>query len=445
MSMSQEYQFSEEFQLKILAVLAKEPAAYQIYGELTKPQYFKSSMHVDACRIIQDHYEREMERAKVKKTPIVGPTLQVLFEEIRKITKSGAKKALRREYEDLMLDILDADLTDGEYVKDNIKEFGKQAAMTEAILNSVDDIEKGGEYSRIEERVKDAIALGEGMEDLGSDYFATAEDRMERRSQGEVLLKMVPTGLKGVDQVLKGGAYAGELGVIIAPPNRGKSFSLANIAGGAVELGFNAVFYTLEMPEEQVNIRFDSFFTRKSEEYINGSLDKVMKAINNMKKLNYGRLIVKKFPTTSCNINTIRSHLAKLKAMDGFVPDVIIVDYGDLVQPRRAYSDKRFELESVYLDLRDLGAEYDCPVWTASQAGRGSLDKKVVTIADLAEAFNKANIADYMFALCQTVEEKEDNIMRWHIAKHRRGVASVTLDGEIDYDTARFTIHELAG
>ncbi|MNW18658.1 hypothetical protein D3C71_2183110 [compost metagenome] len=57
----------------------------------------------------------------------------------------------------------------------------------------------------------------------------------------------------------------------------------------------------------------------------------------------------------------------------------------------------------------------------------------------MAEAFNKANIADFMVALCQTVEEKRDLIMRWHIAKFRDGEANITLDGDIDYGTAVMT------
>ena len=87
-----------------------------------------------------------------------------------------------------------------------------------------------------------------------------------------------------------------------------------------------------------------------------------------------------------------------------------------------------------------MGDEYSCPVWTASQANRGALDKAVITIGDLAEAFNKANIADFMVALCQTIEEKEEGIMRWHVAKQRDGEANLTLEGDIDYLTAFMTV-----
>jgi replicative DNA helicase len=196
------------------------------------------------------------------------------------------------------------------------------------------------------------------------------------------------------------------------------------------------------MPEKQVTRRYDNRMLKKDFAYLKENASKALTAIHNMQThLKAGRLKIKKYRTNECTIDTIRSYLNRLEMEDGFKPDMIVVDYADLISPRKSYSDKRFELESVYLELRDLADEYKCPVWTASQANRGSLDKKVITIADLAEAFNKANIADLMVALCQTVEEKEDGIMRWHVAKHRNGEANITLEGDIEYLTAFMTVY----
>ncbi len=438
------YEFSETFQLKILAIMAREPATFVSYQEVFKPQYFKKDVHIETARMIIDHYEREMQRAKLKGTPIEAPTLEVFFEEIRKLTKKNKKKyELRDQYHDAIVDMLEEDLTDREYVKENIVQFGREQAMKLAILESADDLEKGTEdYSKIEERVSEAIRVGEDMSDLGTDYFDDEEidKRAENYEAGVDGVRRIPTGMTGMDQIMKGGLGDGELGVVIAPPNRGKSFMLTNIGAGAVLEGFNVAHYTLEMPEKQVAKRYDNRMTKKDFAFLKENSSKFAQSIKAIKKHMNGKLIIKKYASNMCNINTIRSHLTRLKMEKGFVPDLIVIDYGDLVQPRRNYSDKRFELESVYLDLRDLGDEYQCPVWTASQANRGALDKKVITIGDLAEAFNKANIADFMVALCQTVEEKEDGEMRFHVAKQRDGEANITLEGDINYSTAEINI-----
>jgi len=437
--MSEVYQFAEGFQTKILALMARDKTMFASYRDVLQPKYFRKDVHIDMARILIDYYEQELARASLKKTPVNAPTMEVLWEEMRKLVdKNEKKKKLRHDYEDCIADMMEAALDDAEYIKDSIVKFGKDAAMRHAILDSVDDLEKG-DFDAINERVGKALKVGDDLNDLGVDYFETAQERTEMYSKGSDGTRRIPTGLSGLDKVLKGGLGDGELGVIIAPPNRGKSFALINIGAGAIMEGFNVVHFTLEMPEKQVARRYDNRMTKKDMQYMKENSDKVLTALMNIQKYNKGRLFIKKYKTNECSVNTIRSYLTRLWMEKGFKPDLIIIDYGDLVLPRRTYSDKRFELESVYLDLRDLGDEFFCPVWTASQANRGALDKKVITIADLAEAFNKANIADFMAALCQTTEEKRDNIMRWHVAKHRDGEASITLDGDIDYPTATMT------
>lgn len=438
------YEFAEGFQLKILAVMSREPASFVAFREVFQPRFFKKDVHIETARMIIDHYEREMERSRVKGTEISAPTIEVFFEEIRKLTKKNKKKyELRDQYHDAIVDIMDADLTDSEYVKENMVKFGREQAMKLAILESADDLEKGDEdYTKIEDRVAEAMRIGEDMSDLGTDYFDEEEvdSRAEQYEAGVDGVRRIPTGMSGMDQIMKGGLGDGELGVVIAPPNRGKSFMLTNIGAGAVLEGFNVAHYTLEMPERQVAKRYDNRMTLKDFQYLKENSSAFAKSIKAIAQHKKGRLIIKKYASNMCNVNTIRSHLTRLKMEKNFVPDLIVIDYGDLVQPRKNYSDKRFELESVYLDLRDLGDEFGCPVWTASQANRGALDKKVITIADLAEAFNKANIADFMVALCQTTEEKEDGEMRFHVAKQRDGEANITLEGDIDYSTAQINI-----
>ena len=440
--MAEQYDFSDEFQKKILALIARDKGTFIAYKEVVKPMYFRKSIHIDLCRIIHEHYDKETSRASIKKTPINPPTLEVLWEEVRKLCSNNKNKEnIKDQYNECILDMYEASLGDAEYIKENLVAFGKRSAIERAILQSVEDIEKH-DYSRIEERIRTALSVGDHIEDNGVDYWGDAENRIVRYSSGTDGVRRIPTGLSGIDKVMHGGLGNGELGVIIAPPNRGKSFGLINIGAGAVSEGYNVAHFSLEMPEAQVTKRYDERLLHKDFDYLKSNSNKVLLALQNMQKLNHGKLKIKRFPARSCNINSIRAQLTRWAIDDGFVPDEIIIDYGDIVQPLRNYTDKRFETESVYLDMRDLAIEYDCPVWTASQTNRDGLNKKIVTIADLAEAFNKANHADAMLALCQTDEEKEDGVMRWHVAKQRDGKAGITIDGYIDYDTSTMEAYD---
>jgi replicative DNA helicase len=115
---------------------------------------------------------------------------------------------------------------------------------------------------------------------------------------------------------------------------------------------------------------------------------------------------------------------------EGFKFDLIIDDYPDLVSSTRRYTEKRFELSEVYKEFRDLGGKYNVPIWGASQSGRNSLSKEIITIQDIAEDIGKAAIADVIVALCQTRDEEQVNACRLFMAKVRDGAKKMMFDAK---------------
>ena len=105
-----------------------------------------------------------------------------------------------------------------------------------------------------------------------------------------------------------------------------------------------------------------------------------------------------------------------------FKPDLIIVDYGDLIRPEKFSKDeKRHQLETIYEELRGISQIYECPIWTASQTNRSGLNAEVITMESISEAFNKCFVADFIFSVSRTVEDKQTNGGRIFIAKNRNG------------------------
>jgi hypothetical protein len=104
------------------------------------------------------------------------------------------------------------------------------------------------------------------------------------------------------------------------------------------------------------------------------------------------------------------------------VPDIIILDYGDLIKPESSKRDeKRHQLETIYEELRGLAQESECPVWTASQTNRSGLNAEVITMESISEAFNKCFVADFIFTVSRTIEDKNTNTGRLFLAKNRNG------------------------
>lgn len=433
--MSKAYEFTEALQEKILSVLWKDVSSYQLYKDCVKPWYFKTAVHTDICKIIHDYWD------KYRKPP----TLDVLVEEVNRISaKSKVKQKLGEEYATALANMLENSLEDIEYVKEKIVDFGRKQAMIEAIIKSSQLVEKNPDtnYHKIEEMVKSALMVGEDVGKLGSFMFEGIEERITSYLNGEDVIPRITTGSQVLDARTKGGLGKSEMGVVIAPPGRGKTTFLIDKGAAALEAGYNVVHYSMENNEKQIQRNYDTRLMNKDFEYLKENTDSVIAALLRMKKYRKGELVIKKYPTKKATVDTIRAHLTQLLLHRGFTPDLVIIDYGSLLKPTSSYGERRFDLESVYEDIRALCDEFDCAIWTAAQGNRTSLSKKVVTMADLAECFAIANVADLMIALCQTKREKVKGIMRFFIAKQRDNTDFITLLGSILYTTKKIVINE---
>jgi len=226
----------------------------------------------------------------------------------------------------------------------------------------------------------------------------------------------ISLGWNDIDGLCKGGLGKGELGVVIAPTGAGKSMVLVHLGAEALKLGKTVVHYTLELADTVVASRYDSCITKIPLGQLHSFKEEIYEQVQDME----GTLIVKEYPTKSASTRSLRTHLEKLKMRD-ILPDMVIVDYGDLLRPVSAQKEKRNELESIYEELRGLAKEFECCLWTASQTNRSGLNAEVITLESISEAFNKCFVSDFIFSLSRTVEDKQSNTGRIFVAKNRNG------------------------
>lgn len=336
------------------------------------------------------------------------------------------------------------DITDSAYVLDNLLTFCRQQAVKQAIIESA-DAAKEGNLDGIVERMQVAVATGTDLSDLGS-FYSNVADRIPAYLSGEVVLSTVPTGWSHVDHALGGGLSGGELGVIMAPPNRGKSQALANIAFNATThlvasdnidgRAYRVVFYTLEMATRKILKRLDRRAVGCNARQLTAVPDEFvakLKRQHAMLRAPSGDILIKQFPTRTMSLDDIRSHLDAIETSFSYVPDLIVVDYGDIMRATRRLGETRHEQASCFEDLRTLAGERDVPVWTATQTNRAGVSKRVIRMEDIAESYEKTNVADVIITLCQTPEEEADGRMRLFFAKLRDGQARRTVTASFDF------------
>jgi replicative DNA helicase len=300
-------------------------------------------------------------------------------------------------------------LDSAEFVKETSLEFCRKQKLREAMIKSTTLLQKCS-FDEISVLINDALKAGADS-DFGYDYIKDFEKRFELSTRDTIT-----TGWEKVDQITGGGGGRKELGVVIAPTGVGKSMVLVHLGATALKAGMTVIHYTLELADTVIAGRYDSCITGIRLNEVRERKADIKKSIDDLD----GTLIVKEYPTKTATTNTIRAHLEKLK-QQGIKPDMIIVDYADLLRTLSARKEKREELESIYEDLRAIMQENDCVGWTASQTNRTGLNQEIITMQAISEAFNKCFIADFIFSVSRTSEDKQTNGGRIYIAKNRNG------------------------
>ena len=302
-----------------------------------------------------------------------------------------------------------SDPTDLRYIKETALDFCKKQNLKSAMVKSIGLLQNSS-FDEISQVINDSLKLGVDN-DTGYDYKRDFEERFKPRFRNPV-----GTGWTLIDDICKGGLGQKELGVVIAPTGAGKSMALVHLGTQALKEGKTVVHYTLELQDTVVASRYDSCLTKIPLQDLSSFKEKIYEEVNEVP----GKLIVKEYPTKTASTQTIRNHLEKLR-MRSIDVDMIIIDYGDLLRPVRYLKEKRNELESIYEELRGIAAEYEAPVWTASQTNRSGLNAEVITMESISEAFNKCFVADFIFSISRTVEDKVANSGRLFVAKNRNG------------------------
>jgi len=316
-----------------------------------------------------------------------------------------------------------------EYIKETSLDFCRKQKLKEAMLESV-RLLKNSSFDEISEVINEALKLGSDNK-FGYDYKVDFEKRFELKTRNAV-----STGWKEIDELCKGGLGEGELGVVIAPTGAGKSMALVHLGAEAIKEGKTVIHYTLELASTVIASRYDSCITGVPLKDLYSFKEQIFETVQELE----GNLIIKEYPTKSASPTTIKTHLEKLRQR-GIPIDIIIVDYGDLLRPNVIRKEKRLELETIYEDLRALAQEFKCPCYTASQTNRSGLNAEVITMESISEAFNKCFVADFIFSLSRTIQDKNTNSGRLFIAKNRNGPDGLIYP--IFMDTGKVTIKVL--
>lgn len=151
---------------------------------------------------------------------------------------------------------------------------------------------------------------------------------------------------------------------------------------------------------------------------------------------------IKQFPTGTLSSEQLYMYIESLEQREGFKPDVLILDYADIM---RINADSlRIDTGRLYKDLRALAVEKNLALVSATQGNRESETAKLVGTTNVAEDWSKIGTADVVLTYSQTPSEKQLGLARIFVGKARdTSDHFIALIGQ-SYDTGIFCTDSVA-
>ena len=281
-----------------------------------------------------------------------------------------------------------------EYCSNEIEAFCQQRAMEKAILGSVPMI-NAKDFGTIMTTVRDALLVSLNR-DLGLRYFDDPETRLERMFNGNYV---EPTGWAEIDDLLFGGISRKELLLVSAGPGGGKSICLANLAYNFIQRGLDALYISLELSEDVIAQRFDTMVTGISRKEWKQHKTEIAVRVTSAKE-GKGNLDIKQFPSGTTQ-SQLLSYLKEYHLFYGKMPDLLIVDYLDLMNPN-----EKIDLGDVWTkdklvseQIRDIAVQYNLIVATASQLNRSAVKATQHDHSQIAGGISKINTTDVYWSI----------------------------------------------
>lgn len=447
----QDEKLSGAVQENVLVLLCFSVKYAQLVRHSITPNLFESAVFRDIATHAIDFIDQ-----------FEGKPIQEHIADSLELILNGSDKRKATSYSRVLDNLFAAkDSINEEYIISQLNKFIRQQNLKNAVVKAVGSLEDGDidqaevdlQYGLNKQinSFEPGIMLGDTVESLK--FFETSE-------QG------IPLGIETLDNAgitLK----PKEVILLIAPAKKGKSWFLVQVAKSSLLARKKVLIITLEMGETQYTQRIvQSFYAISAKDAKVKTTTFVKDSRNRLQDIETGEisrptlrddgmkmwltkkmlkdfknrppLMVKQFATSTLTISALKSYLDGLERFHKFIPDVLVLDYPDLMQLDAA--NLRISTGQIYRDLRGIAIDRNIPIATVSQGNRESATSKLVTGEQAAEDYSKIATVDHVITYSQTVKEKELGLARLFVSQSRTAEDKWTSLITQSYATGQFCL-----
>lgn len=437
------FSWDDTFQRKLLGMLLTDHYMLVQALDKIKPEYFSNDAHVLISKILLNYFQKNK----------AIPEKFILEQEIKDKLKDSEDSTLVHYISELgcVYDYYLPGLDTREYLIDKVTYFAKVQSIKIAFHSSLEKMQEAPEdektWNYIYDKMRSAMLIDRTYEP-GLEYFSQIDEMFKRMNEVFEGKDRFTSGFEGIDSALTGGGlFAGQIGAWIGLPGTGKSLALVKAAVQNVLLGHKVLYLTMEMDELGIAQRFTSQFAKVDINALADSRNKIEKTIDHFLagKEDTDLLHIKQFPGGSIDVNGIRAFMAQLE-LRKFKPDLLIVDYvGEMKDDPNL---KKYE--SAYRILRDLrgfGVEKQHCTFTCVQPNQSAAKLEVghyIDESNIGTSFDQFKPLDAFWSINQQPQEKDAEVGRVFVIKHRNGRSRFPFRIGFDYSLGTLDMFQIS-
>jgi len=409
--------FGQKFQLSTLSLLIQDKTFANKIKLIIKPEYFDNKYNQFLCQTVLDFIENYH----------CQPDFETLKTIIETQVPAGAKLYL------LALDsVKSVDLSKKEFVEAEVAKF----CFMRHALSSLEEEKNNillGKFDKAREvafQKYKPIANAVSEIDLKKDFRKIFNTTAVRNA--------VPTPLASLNLVSKGGPGAGDLCVVVAQSNFGKTMWLIALAKHAAQVGKKVLFFSLETDNIQLLQRALSSISNIGQDSLHEHPELIEKKISGLA----GDIKFIELKSIQARVDAIQL-LIEEKKSEGFFPDMIIIDGLNQMKPPRTerFANSNDKFEYLAEEVRDMAKELRLPIHVAFQANRGAFNTEHADEQNIGKAIEVYQVCDWMLLFTQSLPMQDAGECYVQLLKNRLGPKGLTL--KLSYNPGKATFEEL--
>lgn len=355
---------------------------------ILKPDYFEDGSK-QVISLVKDYYTKHN----------VFPTLQSLSVDATNLQVPGPVfDSIVDKLKDIKDELTPKDINNVDWLLEQTQTYCQDKAIHNAIMDSVNILQGNNKKvpkTAIPEMLAEALAIQIDRA-VGHDYIEDATERYKLFNSVEAKIPFMSSTL---NKITNGGFARKTLNLFVAGPHVGKSLTMCSLAADYMITGKNVLYISFEMAEAEIAKRIDANLMDVAMDDIPDLLPATYNnKIANIRAKTVGRLKIKEYPNSSAHVGHFKNLLKDYKLKEGFVPDVVFVDYLGICGCAKATLSQGtyIYIKAISEELRAFAQEFDLCLISAAQVNRGGHNSSSADMTDVAESFGINMTADFM-------------------------------------------------